>query len=421
MSAVVPLGGLIPAVAIIDSRNLAGQAEEVLGARRYPGVSGVRQALELYGFAVGKVIAAVGTRASGSSSRLSAALTLNQDFAARFRNEGGEILEGYLRDSYNKMEEKQVDVLCARAIADEAYASRHEASPSKAIVLISKDSDLTPMFSFAKRLGVPVYAAATSGVDRRGDIDWILLGEAAIRIMTAARGSWGHDVRDQVSALAFLQWGKPYRWSVTGVVRRKGQDVVKLRHRTGIYGSALIQEFGGIKPAKATKHDLYPIGVDLGERGREFPLVMLSKSGVGGCASNLREAVVAERVSPTQVTLRLNDGDKLFRVEATIDNMHLNRRVLVQREGSDTVRWVGGLEPCATYPTEGDPTMPTIVEIASLTGTPLAIARRADGTTMPIRLPRGEVGRVGSRYVGIAAGLDQRLGSHLIAISSSLC
>lgn len=404
MSGLVSSHTPIPASVIIDSRNLAGQAKEVLGKPRYPSVAGVREALAAYGFAVEKVIAAVATRSQGNaarSPRVSKALQINCDFAERIRADGGVVAEGYLRDDYGPMEEKQVDVLCARAIADEAYAVRHAASPARAIVLLSKDADLIPMFSFAHDLGVPVYAAASSTVhDRRLD-HWLLLGQAALCTMTGMRGMVGHGLRDRVAEFALRRWDRHYSWTVVGTVHRSGVELVRLLHSCGVQGIASLAEFGGRAPAHGSVHALYPAGIDAGEWRRELPELALVAVPPTRPSPELTTAVVIGRIGPTRAEIRLANG-VIERLEIPVDNMCIGREILVHCTRR-SVRLVGGLD--APTPGASPLLTPTLVEVTGIVpGTGAAKGLLPDGSTVLVRLPRNDRGGIGSRYVAMAAG-----------------
>ncbi|MFE3449919.1 hypothetical protein ACFXJ8_13380 [Nonomuraea sp. NPDC059194] len=397
----------VPAVVIIDTRNLVGQAKSVLGVARNPTVPGVCSALALYGFDVRKVIAATGTRSQGNvapGSPLESMLAANCDYAAQIRVAGGVVVEGYLRDRYGKAEEKQVDVLCARAIAEEAYAVRHGSSQARAVVLLSMDSDLTPMFEFAQSLGVPVFAAASSAVHNRDLAHWLLLGQAALATMTGAVGLTGHGMRDRVARAAFERWSQPLMWKVKGRAKRNNRDVVRLRHSSGMQGTAIVEEFGGRWPAVGSTHSLYPAGVDLGERSNEFPLVMLTRAAATGRHPDLVRAMVVERVGPTKALVRLDIGG-CAKIEIPVDNTGIGRRILVHVDGPQ-VRLVGGLEP--GEPTSGRSAVlaPVIAEVTG--GMPKTGATKAvlaDGSPVSLRLPLRQPASVGTRYAAVSAGM----------------
>lgn len=396
----------IPAVVIIDTRNVVGQAKSMLGVARNPEVSGVREALALYGFDVRKVIAATGTRSQGSvapRSALESMLRANRDYAEQVRAGGGSVLEGYLRDRYGKAEEKQVDVLCARAIAEEAYAVRHGSSPARALVLLSRDSDLTPMFDFAQSLGVPVFAGASSVV-HNWDLDhWFLLGQSALAEMTGVVGLTGHGMCDRVARVAFERWGQPLVWKINGRAKRNNRDVVRLRHSSGMQGSATLGEFGGRWPAVGSTHSLYPAGVDLGERSNEFPLVALSRVVAGGCHPDLVRAVVVERIGPAKALVRLEIGG-CAKVEIPVDNMGLGRPLLVQVDGHQA-RFVGGLEPGEPTSRRAGELMPVIADVAGvMPGTGATKAMLPDGSPVALRLPLRQPASAGTSYVAVPAG-----------------
>ncbi|WP_084958880.1 hypothetical protein [Thermoactinospora rubra] len=410
---------LIPATVIIDSRNLAGQAAEVLGARRYPTVPGVEAALRMYGFAAHQVIAAVATRADGGAGTwLAREIRRNCDYAQRIEDAGGHVLRGYLREKFGRPEEKQVDVLCARAIASAAYAARHEGSPSRAIVLLSKDADLTPMSEFAHTLDVPVYFAAPSVVHNRNLDHWLLLGQAALAVMTEARGTVGHGLRDQIARLAFERWDRPYDWTVSGFATRQGREVVQLRNAAGVPGTVPLAEFGGCRPAPRSVHRLYPAGVDLGERNAEFPWVALARCAPAVRDPNLLKVKVVERIGPTLVSVDLPGGPRGVKVDVPVDNVAVGRAIVVYDDGY-RARFVGGLEGVTSG---ASPLLtPLIAEITGfLPGTGVAKAVLADGRAVVARLPRGFRGGIGARYVTVAAG-ETRDGNPLYqAVSSPL-
>lgn len=415
------VGSGLLAVAVVDSRNAVGQVEEVLGVRRYPDVAGLKAGLALYGFNVSKVVAVVATRSSGThSERLKRALDLNVEYATRIRAAGGLVLDGYLRDSYGKMEEKQVDVLCARAIADEAYAANTGSSSAEAIVVVSKDNDLSPMFDFAAELGIRTFAAAPSAVDNRSPYDWLLLSEMAIRLMTTASGLIGHAARDEVAAYAFERWNRSYKWKIVGSIRRNSVEKIKVIHASGLYGVVDRAEFPSGLPARGGIVELYPIGVDLGERGREFPLLDLSLRPAQVVNANLMVASVTGRPNATQVWVKISESGASHKIAAPVDNLHIGRKVLVRQDQAE-VRLVGGLEPCSPPPSGISSSMaPIVVEIGETSTNAYAEVTCPDGSRGLLRLPRGHEAKIGARYAALVLDPQGSPGPLLMAVSSRL-
>lgn len=408
----------VPAVAIVDTRNVVGQAEEVLGVRRNPTASGIHRALAMYGFDTKKIVAVVATHSSGTMTpSLNRALQLNRSYASSIKASGGVVHEARLSSYRGGMEEKEADVYCARAIAEEVLDIVEGRSAAQTVIVLSQDSDLMPMFPFAHQRGVPIFSAGTSAVHDRPN-DWILLTEPAVRTLTGAQADLGGPARDAVAAYAYRAWLTATSWSVVGTIKRKGVARVRVRDSAGVLGTISLTALpaGGVTPGRT--YQLFPIGVDLGERYREFPHVELGVVPRSGPAADLAEAVVTGISRPTEIVVQLADGTA-HKVPAPLGNFVRGRRVLVVQQKS--IQLVGGLEPCPAPAFAIDASTPIVVEVVEVLADRSARARCPDGTLVRMIVHDKPILKVGERRAVVvtdpgAGTLEPRV----LAISSPL-
>ncbi|WP_250287195.1 MULTISPECIES: hypothetical protein [unclassified Frankia] len=327
----------LPVVVIVDAQNVRGQAREVLGSPRLPTVPGIRTALQPFGFDAVEIYVGIGTRAAGSNSQaLHREIGKNLEYARSITKDGGRILNGALRDNSSgglrNFEEKLVDVLCGIQVARSAYAIRHEGHPARAIVILSKDMDLDPAAHFSEHLAVPVVTAATSVINNRPGIRWLLLGEQEMLSMVGRDGQYcGSSRRNEIAEYAWKRYGRNYDWQVLNPERRHGRVDVLLRHASGVAGLASSRLFGNRQPPRGQVVRLHPTGVDLGERGKDFPLLELGVDGMASPCSTLRTATVTARISPTTAEACFPGSTDPINIDIPRDGILVGATLLVKQ------------------------------------------------------------------------------------------
>ena len=142
---------LTPCAVVVDSRNLVGQAARLFGIPSNFTLNGLRQALAGFGLEPIEVRVGMATRVlqDKCSNHVTRMCEKNQTQASRLTADGAKVLHGYLAERGGDVEEKQVDVLCAVAVADLAERIVVGASQARCIVCISEDMDLMPAYDFA--------------------------------------------------------------------------------------------------------------------------------------------------------------------------------------------------------------------------------------------------------------------------------
>jgi hypothetical protein len=324
---------LIPAVVVVDAMNVKGLIREVIGIPRLPDVDGIRAAVKAFGFKASEVHIAVATESTGRrTSDVLKAVDENKGYADRVRRSGAGVLEGKLRDNTErggprKFEEKLVDVLCAVQVARTAHSIATGRSSAKAIIILSKDMDLSPATNFAEELGVPVFSAAPSVLDRRPE-PFLLLGERELNLMAGRpQGVVGSSRRNAVAQTA---WDPPTRlssWTVLSPLRRDGTEMIQFCDANGIGGICPSVIFTS-RPERNTSLSLAAQTADVGQRGRDYPLLRLASVVAGVRSGTVDEAQVLERTRPTQAQIEVR-GVKVT-IETPRDGVLVGDRVLVK-------------------------------------------------------------------------------------------
>jgi len=324
---------LIPAVVVVDAMNVKGLIREVIGTPRLPDVNGIRAAVKAFGFKASEVHVGVATEATGrQTAAVLRAVDENKSYADRVRRNGAVVLEGKLRDNTEpggprNFEEKLVDVLCAVQVARTAHAIATGCSPAKAVIILSKDMDLSPATKFAEELGVPVFCAAPSVLDRRPE-PFLLLGERELHLMAGKfPGAVGGSRRNAVADTA---WNPPTRlssWTVLSPLRRDGTEMIQFRDANGIGGICPVDQFS-TRPERNTSLSLAAHTADVGQRGRDYPLLRLAPVLAGARSGTLDEALVLERSRPTQAQIEVR-GLRAT-IETPRDGVLVGDRILVK-------------------------------------------------------------------------------------------
>lgn len=418
MSAVNPP---IPADVIVDTWNLRNQAGDVLGSNRFPDIPGIVTALAAYGFDVQHVYAAAACTpySDRPSQRVQKALATTEPFVRHMKAApNGTLLEGKLTDRSGSLEEKLVDVLCAVQIARCAMRIVTGLSSARAIVVISEDIDLTPAYTMARELGVPVYAGANETVHTRPG-DWLIFSDATmIEMGGRPHGDVGAQ-RKTLLAKQLLTADMHRQFSFRYLDRATG--LLVFRHRTGIEGVLPASE----SPAQMSPGDalqLYPVDLYTAPAASGFPALLLSTTApVSSRAQHLLEGEVVEWLQPTRVRVELNGGTRAY--EAAPGTLLPRMKVAVHCQPSSRRRLVGGLERIPTLPEWGTPSLPRIATVEAQASRAGATVRASvDGLSTPVALlPPGEdVASVGSRYAVVPRDHDAGRVTKVIAVSSAL-
>ena len=407
----MPLDPLVPALVVVDTWNVRGQCQDVLGERRFPSVDGIRRGLAAYGFDVLHVYAAaaVDRQPGGVTAALEQRLARTDRFAAAVdAHPAGTVLRGRIVERDGVPEEKLVDVLCALRVLRCATEISTGRSPARAVVVLSEDIDLTPSYEMAAELGVPVYAAANETVHLRPGA-WLVVGDAAmIDFCGRAEGSAQGGRRRTALVDQLRTAGTARTWRPRHV---EGGRLV-LRHRTGVEGT-----WAGRSAVPVTLH---PVGVDLGRRRQDFPRLRLAEAPVAPPA-DLVEATVVQWSQPTRVEVALDDG-RLRTVDAAPGGLLTGMHVLVHLARSGRPRLVGAIDRMPALDGWADPTRPAVVEVLDDARSPGALVPAAlpDGPAVALLPPSGASVRSGHRYAAVPSRHSGGKVSHVIAVSSVL-
>lgn len=308
---------LVPCSVVVDSRNMRGAANRMFGWPQNVSVEGVRDAMRLYGLEAVSVHVGVATRSIGSSPsrQLKHALERNGEYRDQLVADGAEVLEGVLVERQSRMEEKQVDVLCAVRVCDLADRILTKTHSAKLIVVLSEDMDLMPAYDFAKMRGVTAYAAANDSVHlRKQQKDWLLLDEAALRGLVAPAGRFtGSGLRAELAQMA-LSTDAPTsrRWTMYGD-HGGGSRSYRMRGNIGAAGVWV----PGRPLQYREKADLFAVGLAVdSEEGDRFPHLLLSEDvPQPGPMPGVERARVEWWQTPT--TVKVSVGETQATVRAT--------------------------------------------------------------------------------------------------------
>ena len=177
-------------------------------------------------------------------------LARNGKYRDELASGGVKVLEGYLVERGDRVDEKKVDVLLALQVADVVDRIRQGKTSAKCVVVLSEDMDLMLAYEYAAARGVQVYALADDTVYHREDQKkWLLLHEAAARGLGSEEDTQGTPVRKVTSRdrlWASAGWVCPLvgsrcgtngpvmsSWSITrgcaGPITRRGRSCVAPR------------------------------------------------------------------------------------------------------------------------------------------------------------------------------------------------
>ena len=403
---------VVPAVVVVDSRNVWGAARRQFGTGKRVVVEGVREALRPYGFEAIEVFVGIATTttARSPSLRLTSDLALNNKYAATVNASPlGHALIGRLVERRGNLQEKLVDVLCAMQIARSAHEIAAGQSPATAIIVVSEDMDLIPAYQFAQDLHVPIYAAAAATVDTRFDSSWLLLGESALRMScerTAGR-LYGQRLRQEICSWLTAQTPRPLSFTVRSWSAKGSR--LRLAHSSGAIGVWHDPPEQTDHTVGAT-HDLQVVGLEHSGSERDFPIVTLDRQPTSWPPPSLLTATVREWDSPTQVVVIPPTGPTQV-LSTTIGSLLPGDRVLIH-ERRATARqevWqlVGRLEQ--SEPTLGwrDPTVPSLARVsteATSTGQRVRATLLAPAATVTLQPPGCDIAHLGDVYAVVPIG-----------------
>jgi hypothetical protein len=399
-------GHLVPAAVVVDSRNLRGQAGDVLGHPAHASVPGVERALQRYGFSLVEAYFGIATTGAGAkqSEELRRKISFNQDRAVHIeKDERGHILAGRLVERDGVTEEKLVDVLCALQIARLATAIREGRQSARAVVVISEDIDISPAYDLAEELGVPTYAAANQTVHTRRH-RWIVLGDDALLDMCGRPGQrTGHEIRGDFVELVLGTAPVTMRARYVDGARR----VVVFDHSSGAQGvvpvSAMSRSF-----VRGAVFNLYAHGVDLGRNRNEFPRLHLGISRPAASPTDLVRTTVVRISGPTTVSVRMPTGG-VRSVGAPLGRLRPGGEVLLQVDAAGSPRYVGPVDGSAAGPPAGSDPAPQVVRITGVRRSGRFWPAQASRTHSDVllSLPEHEAPTVADRYAAVQ--IDQAI------------
>ncbi|WP_152024655.1 hypothetical protein [Tessaracoccus flavescens] len=360
---------LVPCAVVVDHRNLVGQARRVFGRPHTLSLPGLGVALARYGLRPVDVRVGMATRVlqEKCSNQVHSMLGRNRELAEQYRQGGAQVLEGYLVERAKGPEEKQVDVLCALAVADIADRIQDGSAEARCIVTLSEDADFVPSYDFAATRGVSVYAASVDRVHERSLTSWILLDEVAMADITPPGGRFrGKELRAWIAKVSLEgsqiagQWAAGYR---------SGAAVEMVRNN-GAVGSWV----PGRAVNRGEKVSLYANGVRPDPTNESFPNLVLAEEPVDGTFPGVVEGTVSYWTHQTRVRVEL-EGGQVFASWAPPGSYLPGQRVAVQTSGSRPFL-VGELEkPAVPTSWQGSRSLRTLVQVVRSAGPAWVIGR----------------------------------------------
>jgi hypothetical protein len=409
----------IPARAVIDARNLIGQAgDHSMGEVEFT-CAGIRAAMLDYGFDVTDVTVglALARHQKGVLARIHAE---NAAFRAALQKEGASILEGELRHEDGVVKEKMVDVHCALEVA--RLAHEWPDTEGRAILLFSRDVDLLPAAKYATDRGVKTYVVSSDGDYRRAQ-HRLLLTPASYRMLSESDEPLAGE---ESTVAAFLVDPGPHEWTVREEVVLQGVRGNWLSHGSGIRGFTTNGDTNPLEGATVTliaadvifqgAHPVVFCTADVPHEGERPWLVQTEvlrrkdattiEIDLGGSAAKARCAVgIAEQGQ--SVLVRVNDHGGLYAQQAR-------------------ARLVGPLAlPTPQEVEDGRLTVgrPIPVRIEHTAGGQPVTARTVAGQRVRVFVANGDQPRIGHWYAAVPTALSgsgSRSGPVLTVVSTEL-
>lgn len=418
----------VPAVVVVDSRNVHGQAKDLFGTGRHVNVAGVIDMFTDFGFAVEDVWVAIATQGDQQGSRwLRDALAANANFAAAIVSDPrGHVLEGRLVERGKHTEEKLVDVLCAIQIARLAYEI-HDKNREGVILVMSEDMDLIPAYEFAAELGVTVYACSNDTVDTRAKFSgWCILPESSLE--KAVGRPWGRESGSSLRRFIANTLQRPNVVSLRFKVSNYNSNTaeVRLMHNSGAKAVWRNAPTGAYQ--RGDPHTLYVTGCEF--ENCAFPI--LTVDSVAPPAWPLADCRVGEVIdwrTAGRVTIRFAGGVNKA-LEAPSGTLLPGMKVLALRRSTgqqDAWRYVGPIEQRASSPGWSNPPEPVVVRVTSTGGSAGALVRAvilASGQVVTLQPPAEVRAQVGMEFAAIPASHTEMSGGlphvRTVSISSNI-
>lgn len=269
----------------------------------------------------------------------------NQTQASRLTADGAKVLHGYLAERGGDVEEKQVDVLCAVAVADLAERIVVGASQARCIVCISEDMDLMPAYDFAHARGVPVFAAAIDTVHVRPDQkSWILLDEDALNAACPSSVRFrGMKLRSWIARLALADHQDAGIWTVGHATRDGLYEMSRNNGARGFWTNPDRKRGGEKVP-------LYATGVIASKRTSKFPALSLSDTPPSSRFAGVEVARVKFWVAQNRVKVSMGDGSDVS-IWAPTGSLLPGEDVAVLKDADNSINLIGALDRAALPPT----------------------------------------------------------------------
>jgi len=405
----------IPALAIVDSRNLIGQA----GVHSLPepdlSYDGLCMAMSDYGFEVKEVAIGLGLARGATSRALAAVHAENMALRSKFAKRGAKILEGELHYEDSVLKEKMVDSLCVLELA--RYA--HEGLPEhvKVVLLLSRDLDLLPGATYATQRGVKTFVVS-SDADYLRHSQRILLTAASYRTLTGVTSA-----QSEAGTLVaqFLSDPGPHEWKIGSQVVLMGQKGFLLDHESGVRGFVL-----ATTTTTYMSEDLVTLVAADVIFDRETPLVYCSDDfQMATDRPWLKRSTIDLRRDASRVELEI--GGRVFSVKCPVGLAEPGQEVLVRTQGGlynqqAPARLVAPMQSPSNVQLErgrlalGRPT-PVLVEHIDVNKT--ITARTASGLKTNLMVSIGVHPRVGHWYAAVPSELD-RAAPRMTLVSSEL-
>lgn len=309
------------AAVIVDSRNVLHQGCDAIGMRLRPTVGGVRSALARYGFDVAAVHVGLAVARASDMSTLAREHAYNDAYRRQVEADGGDVLLGELhcKRPSGKVEEKMVDGACCVRITRYVDEIRYGRTSTEAIVVLSKDIDLTPAVDYAVQMKVPIAVAGFNVIQHRPHPYALLGPHAYAEIVGAPNMKTGHELRERLTRA--LADGSPLVWTVKGTL-----SAPKLVHSCGLVG---VSAPGTTLPAPGKQVTLYPIDVTWDEKILgSFPILVCATAKAA--QPSYLTAMVRRRPAP--MTIEVSGSDhKVRRVSFALGGVVAGETVLIHK------------------------------------------------------------------------------------------
>ncbi|MGH8926380.1 MAG: hypothetical protein ACRDWA_17405 [Acidimicrobiia bacterium] len=404
---------MVRVVAIVDSRNIRGLSETMLGFARNPTSQGLDTALSRFGFEVVESYFSVARPRASDRQRLERQDAANREYLDLLRRDPRvRPLEGSLRRySDGSIEEKMVDVLCAVECVRQAKRIADGDSSAEAVLVLSQDIDIKPGVELAIEFDVPVLVVSPGAIHNRG-IPFMAIAEPPLADLVQAERI--HDVSGQELrqrlAIAVDSPGVD-SWEYLYTKRIGGESVAILRHRQGYEGAAEAEIFD--RPERGELHDLGTMGIAEG-LPTGFPRALLGLAPYR--AQDLLRGTVVGRYSLFKATVDLESGVQVL-VDVSNSFLTPGTRVLLHASGGATrPRYVGALETPPPLVGSGGRELPATSLVVRVEGhSDRHSVATSEEAGIGIFIPSGSSKtQIGGRYLVSLVGSGRDFGAPLV-------